>query len=65
MVPEMVIGGAFIAAVILFAMLAASAQRSRRTARAGTDGSAGWVDSGDGCDAGADGGCDGGGGGGD
>jgi hypothetical protein len=64
MVPEMVIGGVFIVAVILFATLAASAQRSRR-AGAGADGSAGWVHSGDGCDPGADSGCDGGGGGGD
>ena len=62
MVPALVAGAFVIGMVILFGSLASS--KRRRAASA--DGSAGWVDGGDGCDAGADGGgCDGGGGGGD
>jgi uncharacterized membrane protein YgcG len=48
-------------AIILLAALMYS-RPSKRKAADGSDGSGGWVSSGDGCD-GGDGGCDGGGGG--
>jgi hypothetical protein len=64
--PAVIAGAVVIGMVILFMVLASSAHHSRRKAGASTDGSAGWVDGGSGCDA-ADGGggCDGGGSGGD